>query len=125
MVRDVTPMKMIPRGGNMVTLRVLFTQTSAVGPSASAKHATDGGGSHRYKHLTLQIYPPDPFKCLESWYSTPITALKHAFERNMDGTSVFSTQFWVGKGMGRFFFSLDLMFGVQDGAHSHCENSDS
>ena len=40
MVRDVTPMKMIPRGGNMVTLRVLFTQTSAVGPSASAKHAT-------------------------------------------------------------------------------------
>ena len=43
----------------------------------------------------------------------------------MDGTSVFSTQFWVGKGMGRFFFSLDLMFGVQDGAHSHCENSDS
>ena len=39
MVRDVTPMKMIPRGGNMVTLRVLFTQTSAVGPSASAKHA--------------------------------------------------------------------------------------
>ena len=40
MVRDVTPMKMIPRGGNMVTLRVLFTQTSTVGPSASAKHAT-------------------------------------------------------------------------------------
>ena len=43
----------------------------------------------------------------------------------MDGTSVFSTQFWVGKGMGRFFFSLDLMFGVQDGAQFHCENSDS
>ena len=40
MARDVTPIKMIPRGGNMVTLRVLFTQTSAVGPSASAKHAT-------------------------------------------------------------------------------------
>ena len=43
----------------------------------------------------------------------------------MDGTSVFSTQFWVGKGMGRFFFSLDLMFGVQNGAQLHCENSDS
>ena len=40
MVRDVTPIKMIPWGGNMVALRVLFTQASAVGPSASTKHAT-------------------------------------------------------------------------------------
>ena len=47
------------------------------------------------------------------------------FQRKMNGTSVFSVQFWVGKGMGRFFSSLDLMFGVQNCAHFHCENSDS
>ena len=48
MVRDVTPMKMIPRGGNMVTLRVLLIQTSAVGPSASAKHATVVAGTDKH-----------------------------------------------------------------------------
>ena len=64
MVRDVTPMKMIPRGGNMVTLRVLFTQTSAVGPSASAKHATvvartDINTLHfKYTHQTRPVQMP-------------------------------------------------------------------
>lgn len=43
----------------------------------------------------------------------------------MDDTSVFSVQFWVGQGMGRFFSSLDLRLGAQDGPQFSCEISDS
>ena len=47
------------------------------------------------------------------------------FQRKMNGTSVFSVQFWVGKGMGRFFSSLHLVFDVQNAGDFSCEFSDS
>ena len=58
MVRDVTPIKMIPRGGNMVALRVLFTRTSALGPSASAKHAGVAADADAHTLHTIMLVGP-------------------------------------------------------------------
>ena len=66
MVGDVTPLKMSPRGGDMATLRVLPTHTSAVGVSASAKPARVVAGVDMHiLYVKIPTGPPQMPRVLE------------------------------------------------------------